>query len=82
VGRGVFIKAKCFVMRYWVTHELVHVAQFERFDGMEPTFRQYLSEILTEGYKDSALEKEAHEVALNWLGRDGAFRKRVPYLFQ
>ena len=64
---GIFLKNDCFPQEYWLTHELVHVAQFERLGGLAGGMRQYLKECLTDGYESSALEREAHQTAVECL---------------
>lgn len=64
---GIFLKNDCFPREYWLTHELVHVAQFERLGGLGEGMRQYLKECLTDGYERSALELEAHQTAVECL---------------
>lgn len=34
LGYGIFIKSTSIGFRYWVTHELAHVAQYEKFGGL------------------------------------------------
>ncbi|MBC7797459.1 MAG: hypothetical protein H7Z37_11350 [Pyrinomonadaceae bacterium] len=70
---GIFIKQGVFPVEYWLTHELVHVAQCERIGGLSPSMRQYLKECLTDGYGESVLEKEAHETALKCLEQHNSF---------
>lgn len=68
---GIFLKNPSFPRQYWLTHELVHVAQYERFGGLLPCLRQYLYECLTDGYLHSGLEQEAHRTALAHLAEKG-----------
>jgi hypothetical protein len=56
---GIFIRRDCWRERKLIAHELVHTAQYERFGGIEPFLRQYLSECLTIGYPAAPLEQEA-----------------------
>lgn len=68
---GIFIKSVSFPQQYWVTHELVHVGQYERLGGLKMCLRQYLHECLTVGYLKSNLEQEAHQTALECLAQKG-----------
>jgi hypothetical protein len=68
---GIFLKNPSFPRNYWLTHEMVHVAQYERMGGLLPCLRQYLRECLTDGYLESALEKEAHQTAIECLTEKG-----------
>ena len=82
VGYGILIKSDAFLAKYWVAHELVHVAQIER-GGSSAVLRQYLSEILTSGYEGSSLEKEAHSTAMNCLAADESARQELPaFIFE
>jgi len=62
LGYGIYIREDCWRHRRLIAHELVHVAQYERFGGIEPFLRQYLRECLTVGYDESALENEARAI--------------------
>lgn len=82
VGYGIFIKSDANIARYWVAHELAHVAQIER-GGSTSVLRQYLSELLTSGYEGSSLEKEAHSTAIGCLAGDESARKELPsFIFE
>ena len=59
LGYGVFIRSDCWGDRLLIVHELVHVAQYERFGGILPFLRRYLYECLTLGYSAAPLEGEA-----------------------
>jgi hypothetical protein len=59
LGYGILVRSDYWRDRELIAHELVHVAQYERFGGLEPFLRQYLIECLTVGYADSPLEREA-----------------------
>ena len=63
LGHGIFIRQDCWRDRDLIAHELVHTAQYERFGGIEPFLRQYLTECLTVGYENSPLEQEAVRAA-------------------
>jgi hypothetical protein len=56
---GIFVRSDCWRDRGLIAHELVHVMQYERFGGILPFLRQYLSECVTVGYPESPLEQEA-----------------------
>jgi hypothetical protein len=47
-----------------IAHELVHVGQYERFDGIEGLMRYHLPDLEANGYRDSELEGEAYRRAL------------------
>ena len=56
LGRGIYLlEGHSRVLR----HELVHVAQYQRFGGIAPFMSRYLAECLVHGYRDSPLELEA-----------------------
>jgi hypothetical protein len=59
LGHGIFIRSDCWRDRSLIVHELVHVAQYERFGGILPFLRSYLFECLTVGYSAAPLEQEA-----------------------
>jgi hypothetical protein len=59
LGHGILIREDCWRDRALIAHELSHVSQYERFGGIEPFLKQYLTECLTVGYAESELEKEA-----------------------
>lgn len=63
LGHGILIRDDCWRDRALIAHELVHIAQYERFGGIQPFLQQYLIECLTAGYNDSPLENEARRVA-------------------
>ena len=60
---GIFVRADYWRDRALIVHELVHTAQYERLGGIQPFFRQYLTECATVGYHNSALENEAVDTA-------------------
>ena len=59
LGHEIFIQSDCWGDRSLSVHELVHVAQYERFGGILPFLRRYLFECLTVGYSAAPLEQEA-----------------------
>lgn len=58
-GHGIYIRDDCWGDRRLVVHELVHVAQYERFGGTAGFLREYLRECVTVGYPHGPLEQEA-----------------------
>jgi hypothetical protein len=58
-GYGVFIRREYWCDRALLVHELVHVAQYERFGSTEAFLRAYLHECFTVGYAHAPLEREA-----------------------
>ena len=58
-GYGFFLRESRRNDRALVAHELVHVAQFERFGGIHAFLAKYLREILENGYDAAPLELEA-----------------------
>lgn len=81
LGYGILIRQIPIGMRYWITHELAHVAQYERLGGIELGMRQYLHECFSVGYKQASMEQEAHEAALKCLESDEVARKELFFLF-
>jgi len=61
MGYAVLIKPQFEGQRQLLAHELVHVAQRERF-GTEAFVRRYLLELKTVGYGRSPLEAEANRM--------------------
>lgn len=68
---GIFIKIGGLPPGYWLTHELAHVAQYERLGGLAGCLPQYLEECLTHGYEINSFEQEAHNTALKCLAKKG-----------
>lgn len=60
---GIFIRADFWGDRGLLIHEMVHVGQYERLNGIEPFLRQYLWECLTVGYPQAPMEQEAVRIA-------------------
>jgi hypothetical protein len=56
---GIFVRSDCWRDRHLIAHELVHVMQYERFGGILPFLRQYLTECIAIGYPEAPLEQEA-----------------------
>ena len=59
---GIFIRRDAWRDFDLVAHELVHVAQYERFGGIEEFLREYLRQCLTVGYFEAPLEIEARSL--------------------
>lgn len=58
-GHGIYVRADRWGDRQLVAHELVHVAQYERYGSINAFLHAYLDECLTIGYPDGPLEQEA-----------------------
>ena len=56
---GIYVRSDCWGNRPLVVHELVHTAQYERLGGIEPFLRAYLGQLVTVGYTQSVMEREA-----------------------
>jgi hypothetical protein len=63
LNHGIFIRADHWRDRRLVAHELVHVAQYERFGGIRPFLKAYFRECLVPGYPLGSLEQEAIQTA-------------------
>ena len=62
-GHGILLKNGA-VDRRLVAHELVHVMQYERFDGIEAFLKEYVKEaVFDPGYPHGPLEREAERLA-------------------
>ena len=62
-GHGIFVRPDAY-SRHLITHELVHVLQYERFGGIEPYLKAYVPEIVSPPYyPNGPLEQEARRVA-------------------
>lgn len=59
LGFGIIIREGYSDLRRLLVHEFVHVAQYERFGGMERFLQEYLTQIIRDGYQGAALENEA-----------------------
>jgi len=62
LGYGIYIQPKYLNSRSVLVHELVHVAQHERFDDLKAFVKAYLSEVLEFGYRNAPLEQEAKAI--------------------
>lgn len=58
-GYGIYIREDLWDDRPLITHELVHVGQYERYGSVNAFLRDYLEECLTVGYPNGPLEQEA-----------------------
>ena len=67
-----FIRSDCWRDRSLIVHELVHIAQYERFGGILPFLRSYLFECLTVGYSAAPLEQEAIAIAARVCASSGS----------
>lgn len=71
---GITLRYGILLRRDWdgerrlVAHELVHVAQYERFGGIASFLFEYFRECIRDGYPCSALEQEAVSVARKICG--------------
>ena len=59
VGYGFFVRKSRRKDPALVAHELVHVAQYERYGGVQGFLAKYLAEINDHGYDSAPLELEA-----------------------
>jgi hypothetical protein len=58
---GIFIREEHWGDRRLLTHELAHVAQYERLGGFREFLEQYLEECINPGYPLGGLEQEAKQ---------------------
>ena len=58
---GIFIREEHWGDRRLLTHELAHVAQYERLGGVHGFLKQYLAECISPGYPLGVLELEAKQ---------------------
>jgi hypothetical protein len=63
---GIFIHAQHWGERRLLTHELAHVAQYERFGGFRRFLFRYLQECVDPGYPLGELELEAKRAEALW----------------
>jgi hypothetical protein len=68
MGHGIYLKTSELPDRLRVTHELVHVAQYERLGGISPFLRAYMIQIIRFGYFKAPLELEAVKVSERIVG--------------
>ena len=57
---GIFIHSSCSNKETVLHHELLHTLQYERFGSIEKFILCYLEDVLSNGYENSSLEKEAN----------------------
>lgn len=62
LGYGIYIRSQYKNSRSVLVHELVHVAQHERFDDFRAFIKKYLIEVLEFGYRHAPLEQEARRI--------------------
>jgi len=68
VRYGIFVRSDCSGQRQLLAHELVHVMQYERFNGFREFLQAYISEILAPpGYPHGPLEREAIRIATKYV---------------
>jgi hypothetical protein len=63
-GYGVIVRLDCARNLRLLTHEFVHVAQYERL-GREGFLQEYIRQIAAHGYRDAPFELEAEAKASN-----------------
>ena len=61
LGHGIFAIEHLEADRLLLTHEFVHVAQYERYGGVFGFMRRYIFQCLADGYLEAPLEIEARE---------------------
>ena len=59
-GHAILLKPGFEQSKRVLSHELVHVAQYERAGGIPAFARQYMTELLVVGYQRAPLEQEAY----------------------
>ena len=59
---AIFVRSDFWKELRLVIHEMAHTHQYERFGGILPFLKQYISECVTVGYHNSPLELEARAV--------------------
>ena len=60
---GIFISSETTLSQHLLCHELTHTLQYERLGSIYSFLRQYLFECIYYGYSNSAMEKEADQLA-------------------
>jgi hypothetical protein len=63
LGYGICLRHDSWNDRYSLTHECVHVHQYEKLGGIRPFLNEYLRECIDPGYPFGSLEQEAIRVA-------------------
>lgn len=56
---GIFIRKDCVSESRIYRHELAHVLQYEQLGGTRQFLSKYLNEVMTYGYPNAPMEKEA-----------------------
>lgn len=56
---GIFIRSDYWNQKEIITHELVHVSQYERLGGIFQFLQKYLKECIEMGYPQAPMEQEA-----------------------
>jgi len=59
MGYGIYLKRRSSTNVRLMRHELTHVAQYERFGGIERFLMEYMNQIFRFGYARAPLEMEA-----------------------
>jgi hypothetical protein len=59
IGHGIFVRQDCLKDAKLISHELMHVAQYERLGSILAFLQQYLSEVNEHGYPEAPMEQEA-----------------------
>lgn len=82
VGYGIYLREDQARNEDTLAHELVHVAQHERFGGLLPYITKYCKEVARFGYNGAPMEAEARKLAAAWsaqrLGVPPGARSIVP----
>ena len=65
---GIYVRADFWGDHRLVVHELVHVWQYERLDGIREFLEKYLSECVTAGYPGAPMEQEARRIEAQICG--------------
>ena len=65
---GIFLRKDLQDIRWVLAHELAHTFQYERFGGIKPFLRAYISDILTYSYSEARMEWEANDAADRVVG--------------
>jgi hypothetical protein len=60
---GIFIRSDHWNNRETISHELVHVSQYERFGNIQEFLSRYIPECINPGYPKGPLEQEARNKA-------------------
>ncbi|MDF1756111.1 MAG: hypothetical protein P1U89_25210 [Verrucomicrobiales bacterium] len=63
-GHGIYLSKECRTDPSLLVHELVHVAQYERYGGIRPFLVEYLEECFRDGYWNAEMEHEARGAAI------------------